>query len=47
MKRELRREAHRAMVQWIQELRRSNAARPLKNKKKYHRKDKYGIKYDD
>ena len=35
------------MVQWVQELRRSNASQPLKNKKKYVRKDKYGLKYDE
>lgn len=34
-------------VKRIQELRRSNAATPLRNKKKYNRKEKYKNKLDN
>ena len=35
-----------ARVARVQELRRSNAAQPQRNKKAYSRKSKYGVSYE-
>ena len=43
MKRNMKYAKPRSEVLRIQELRRSNAAQPIKNKKAYSRKSKYGV----